>query len=154
LAFQENRNAWFCENFGEGKTEINDAEMKHTVYIERCNNATIMVNTKVKNVQIASCKDTQVLVHGAVSGVEITNCTKIKLQALHSVPSFAIDKSNGVTIILSKENMDAEFVTSKSGEMNVLYPNAEDDYSELPLPEQFVHKIKDGKVTSEVSGLY
>jgi len=151
--FDERRNTWFCEKLA-GVHEIGDADMKQTIYIEACHDATFIIKTKVKSVQIISCKNTQIVVESALSGVEITNCEKIKVQAVKNVPNFSIDKSNGVTIYLSEESLGAEFVTSKSGEMNVVIPKGEDDSVELPLPEQFVHRFKDGKVTSEVSGLY
>jgi hypothetical protein len=37
--------------------------------------------------------------------------------------------------------------------MNVSFPDG-DEQKELPIPEQFVHKISDGVVTSEVSDVY
>jgi hypothetical protein len=40
-----------------------------------------------------------------------------------------------------------------SSEMNVSIPDGEDQ-KEIPIPEQFVHKISDGSLTSEVSDLY
>jgi len=151
--FDERRSTWFCEKL-TGVHELADAEMKHTVYIEKCDGATVVIKNKVKSVQITACKNIQVLVESCLSGVEITNCEKVKVQAVQTVPNFAIDKSNGVTIYLSKDSINAEFVTSKSGEMNVVVPKGEDDSEEIPLPEQFVHRIKDGKITSEVSALY
>ena len=40
--------------------------------------------------------------------------------------------------------------------MNVSFPGETDDdaWLEMPIPEQFQHKIVDGGVTSEVSELY
>ena len=40
--------------------------------------------------------------------------------------------------------------------MNVSFPGAtdEEDNIERPIPEQYVHKIVDGKLTAEVSELY
>jgi hypothetical protein len=37
--------------------------------------------------------------------------------------------------------------------MNVSIPDG-DDYKEIPIPEQFVHKITAGNLTSDVSELY
>lgn len=151
--FDAGRNTWFLTKL-TGTHELDSVELKQTVYIDQCDDATVVIKAKVKNVQIVSCKKTQVVVEGALSGVELTNCSKVKVQAVKCVPSFAIDKTVGVTIYLSQESMDASFTTSQSGEMNVIIPKGEDDSAELPIPEQFVHKIKDGKVTSEVSNLY
>ena len=55
---------------------------------------------------------------------------------------------------LSKEGSTiSSFVVSMSSELNVSFPDGE-DMKELPIPEQFVHKLTDGKVKSEVSDLY
>eukprot|EP00397_Hematodinium_sp_SG-2012_P038478 GEMP01041863.1.p1 GENE.GEMP01041863.1~~GEMP01041863.1.p1 ORF type:complete len:158 (+),score=30.45 GEMP01041863.1:76-549(+) len=151
--FEAGRSTWFLRKL-TGIVEVTEAGMKHAVCIDSCDGVTVIIKNKVKNVQILSCKNTQVVVESALSGVEITDSTKVKVQAIQEVPSFAIDKTVGVTIYLSKESLGAEFVTSRSGEMNVVIPKGEDDSMELPLPEQFVHKIKDGKITSEVSALY
>jgi hypothetical protein len=37
--------------------------------------------------------------------------------------------------------------------MNVSYPDG-DEQKEAPIPEQFVHKLVNGTLTSEVSDLY
>jgi adenylyl cyclase-associated protein len=69
-------------------------------------------------------------------------------------PSFSIDQTEGIVVYLSKESVAVtNFVTSQSTEMNVSFPDG-DEQKELPIPEQFVHKISDGVVTSEVSDVY
>ena len=47
----------------------------------------------------------------------------------------------------------SSFSTSLSSEMNVSIPEG-DDRKEMPIPEQFVHRISNGNLTSEVSDLY
>jgi adenylyl cyclase-associated protein len=46
------------------------------------------------------------------------------------------------------------FVTCTSTEMNVSFPDENGEQKELPIPEQFVHKLVDGAVQSSVSDLY
>jgi len=64
------------------------------------------------------------------------------------VPSVAIDKCSGVQVFLSKSSLETEIVTSKSSEMNIVIPKG-DDVVELPVPEQYVTKVKDGKLLTE-----
>ena len=69
-------------------------------------------------------------------------------------PVFTIDKTEGVVIYLSEESAKVSTITtSMSSEMNVTIPDG-DTFKEIPIPEQFVHKIEKGGVTSEVSELY
>ena len=48
------------------------------------------------------------------------------------------------------------FVTSKSSEMNVSWPDANGDYKEKAIPEQFQHKldVESGSISSDISDLY
>ena len=69
--------------------------------------------------------------------------------------SLSIDNTDGATIYISQESLDAkiEFSTSKSSEMNLQWEKGE-DIIEKPIPEQYKHTIEDGKVTVSVSDLY
>ena len=62
-----------------------------------------------------------------------------------------VDKSAGVIVYVSRDSMDAEFITSTSSEMNVVFPGATDDADpiELPVAEQFRTTIKDGALHTE-----
>ena len=95
-----------------------------------------------------------------------------------SGPCVSIDKTDGITVYLSEESRDSCVVTtSKSSEMNISFPVAgTEDWVrcdlcvrlsvslllahaiscqvELPIPEQFVHHLKNGKLTTDVSELY
>jgi adenylyl cyclase-associated protein len=59
-------------------------------------------------------------------------------------------------VYLSEEAVSVtNFVTSKSTEMNVSWPDDKSgEQREAPIPEQFVHRLNRGAVTSEVSDLY
>ena len=49
----------------------------------------------------------------------------------------------------------SNFVTSKSSEMNVSWLDEKSgEQKEAPIPEQFVHRLVNGIITSEVSDLY
>ncbi|WAR17958.1 CAP1-like protein [Mya arenaria] len=57
--------------------------------------------------------------------------------ALGQCPTVSIDKTDGCQVYLSKESLNAEIVTAKSSEMNILVPGEDGDFKEFALPEQF-----------------
>lgn len=144
----------------EPQGEQRGLEINHEVYIYACKDVAIFVDAKCKGVKVDKCKNVTLIVNSLLSGIEIVNCKKIKMQvqAGQSLPSVAIDKSDGVTVGLSFTSRAAQVVSSKSSEMNVYFPltAAEDsEWVELPIPEQFVSKLSaDNKLHTEVSELY
>ncbi|KAI9912069.1 hypothetical protein PsorP6_009753 [Peronosclerospora sorghi] len=93
----------------------------------------------------------------AVSSIEIVNCKGVQVQCKGMVPSVAIENTDGCLVYISWESRDVQFVTSKSSEMNVAFPEAagSDDNVEKPIPEQFVHNIMDDlSISSDVSYFY
>jgi adenylyl cyclase-associated protein len=144
-------NKWIVEYQTNNKDiVISETETKQTVYIFGCSNSTIQIKGKVNAITIDGCKRTGVVFESAVSGVEVVNCTSLEVQILGKVPNVAIDKTSGVQLYLSKDCLDAEIVTSKSSEMNVLLPSEGDqDIVELPVPEQFKTFVRSGKLVTE-----
>lgn len=120
-----------------------------------CDEVTIKVKgTKLKSLIIDKCEKVNVVFESIISGCEVVNSKKIGAQVDGVCPVFTIDKTIGVTIWLSEASCGvSSFSTSLSSEMNVSIPDG-DDRKEMPIPEQFVHRIVDGGVTSEVSDLY
>lgn len=47
---------------------------------------------------------------------------------LGKVPTISIDKTDGCMVYLSNQSLDAEIVTAKSSEMNVLIPAGDGDF--------------------------
>lgn len=121
--FQLDGNKWSVEN-QENNREIviAETETKHVVYIYGCSNSTIQIKGKVNSIAVDNCKRTAVVFESAVSGVEVVNCTSLEVQITGKVPSVAIDKTSGIQVYLSKDSIEAEIVTSKSSEMNILLP--------------------------------
>ncbi|KAJ0395682.1 hypothetical protein P43SY_002475 [Pythium insidiosum] len=156
----EQRNGnWAIEHHVNAASPIvvKDINMKQQVYIFGCDNSTIILEGKAKSIVLDNCKKAKLLFDDAVSSIEIVNCKNAQVQCKGKVPSVAIDKSDGVLVYVSWEGRDAQFVTSKSSEMNVAFPAGEnsDELIERPIPEQFVHKIQvDGNLSSDVSDLY
>merc|ERR1712032_1263039 len=150
LEYQERGFKWVIENHDQesakkvsdtGILEVEILDAKHQVYIYNCEEVTIKIKgDKFKSIVIDKC--------------EKVNCKKIAVQSESVCPVFSIDKTVGVSIYLSKESASiSSFTTSMSSEMNVSIIDG-DDCKEIPIPEQFVHKVADGSVTSEVSDLY
>lgn len=137
---------------------ISDVNIKQDVYIYGCANAVIFVDAKCKSVLMDTCYNLTVVIDSALSGVEVVNSKKMKIQVQKSLPSVAIDKTDGILVGLSWASRGARLVTAKSSEMNVTFPvsEAEDaDWVEQPIPEQFVTTITgDGKLTTGISELY
>lgn len=53
------------------------------------------------------------LIDDAISSVELVNCQRMEVQIRGSVPSVAVDKTDGFLCYLSKESLGTNFVASK-----------------------------------------
>ena len=69
---------------------------------------------------------------------------------LGKVPTISVDKTDGCQMFLNKESVEAEIVTAKSSEMNVMIPSGE-DFVEMPIPEQFKTLIQGGKLVTSAT---
>ena len=59
-----------------------------------------------------------------------------------------------MAIAVSEQDLENMIVaTSHSVNMNLMIPDG-DDYIEIPIPHQFVHRVVNKAVVSEVSELY
>jgi len=150
---------WMIENYeGVSDLVLEGATMQQLVCVINCKTVTLQIKGKIKNLCIDSCERVNIICEDVLSAVELVNCERCKVQTSGKVNSFAIDKCNGVGIYVGKESMAAEFVTSKSSEMNVTMPDQngeEGDIIEMPIPEQFVTKIAGyKKLKTEVSSIY
>mmetsp|Transcript_1435 Transcript_1435/g.1886 ORF Transcript_1435/g.1886 Transcript_1435/m.1886 type:complete len:471 (-) Transcript_1435:417-1829(-) len=165
MEFQSRGMKWIVENQTKENGVITitmdpKEGVKHTVYICTCYEATIDIKGKCKSVAVDSCQKCNVLFDSAISSLEVVNCRSMKCQTRGTVPSVAIDKTDGILTYLSPETIDiTQFVTSKSSDMQISFPNKAGDMVEAPIPEQFIHKAKLGadekpSVTSDVSDLY
>lgn len=158
--YQNQGKKWLVENqsSANGVVEVAISDVKQSVYISGCVDATINVVGKCKSVMIDGCKKTKVLFDDCVSACEMVNCQRMQVQCRGKVPSVAIDKTDGILVYLSRDSLDTTIIASKSSEMNVSFPNAAGDMIEMPVPEQFVSHIQvngdNYRVHSEVSELY
>ena len=122
----------------------------------KCENATIQIKGKLKSVILDSCVKSNLVFESAISSCEVVNCKRVQIQSTGICPSYSIDKTDGCLVYLSAEAAPISgFVTSKSSEMNVSWMDEKSgEQKEAPIPEQFVHKLQNGAITSDVSDLY
>ncbi|KAI1716454.1 adenylyl cyclase-associated protein [Ditylenchus destructor] len=114
------------------------------------------IKGKVNSVTIDSCKKSSVVFENLLAQIEVINCQSIKVQTLGTLPTISIQKTDGCQVYLSNDSLNAEIVTSKSSEMNVLAPIGDDgDFVEFPIPEQFKTTLcaKTKKLTTVASDI-
>jgi len=162
--YQDRGHKWVIENqtaesakkeSENGIITVEVSDPKQQVYIYNCFGVTVKVNGgKFKSLILDKCEKCNVVFDSVISSTEVVNSKKIQFQTDGVCPVFTIDKTVGCLIWLSKESAAiSSFVVSMSSELNVSFPDGE-DMKELPIPEQFVHKLSNGSVASEVSDLY
>jgi len=164
LEYQDRGFKWVIENHTketamkelskDGIVTVEITDPKQQVYLYNCEDLTVTIKGKFKSLAIDNCSKVAVVFDTLISSAEVVNCKKIQLQVNGVCPVFTVDKTHGFLVWLSKESLPvSSFATAQSSEMNVSFPDGEDQ-KELPIPEQFVHRLQDGVVKSEVSDLY
>mmetsp|Transcript_9941 Transcript_9941/g.14052 ORF Transcript_9941/g.14052 Transcript_9941/m.14052 type:complete len:502 (+) Transcript_9941:120-1625(+) len=158
--YQARGHKWVVENqtkeTADGIITIDVTDPKQQVYIYNCEGITVQVKGgKCKSVIVDTCKKSNAVFDSLISGCEVVNCQKIQVQVTGICPTVSVDKTDGFLMYISKESLaTTSFVTCTSTEMNVSFPDDNGEQKELPIPEQFVHKLVDGAVQSSVSDLY
>ncbi|XP_046560993.1 adenylyl cyclase-associated protein 1-like [Haliotis rubra] len=129
---------WVVEYHNNNKDiVIDNTQSKQVVYIYKCVGSTISVKGKVNSILLDGCKKSAVVFDDVVSSIEFINCQSVQGQVTGKVNTVIIDKTDGCMMYLSKESIEAEIVTAKSSELNILVPLADGEYKEFALPEQF-----------------
>jgi len=158
-ALQEEQNTWILQNIeGDNNCTLDSVEKHQCVRITDCANSTVRIDNRVKSISVDNCLKVNIIMKDVISVVELVNSDRCKIQVTGKVNMLAVDKCDGVSLYLNKESLECEIVTSKSSEMNLTIPDPQDetDTIEIPIPEQFVTKIKPGGKTCQttVSSLY
>ncbi|KAK6057306.1 DE Adenylate cyclase associated [Cooperia oncophora] len=138
---------------GNPSVVVNVANKKQTVYIYKCEDSVIAVKGKLNSITLDSCRKTSVVFDAVVAQCETINCQRVEIQTLGEMPTISIQKTDGCQVYLSESSKDAEIVTSKSSEMNVLIPKGDGDYIEFPIPEQFKTTFDGRKLVTCVSDI-
>lgn len=147
--FELKNKTWMIENQVDKRDlVVNVAETSHRVYISNCHCCTIQVKGKVNAVAIDRCTKTALVVDSVISSVEVVNCKSCEAQAIGVVPTFSVEQTDGFQLVLSQASLDAEVISSKSSEFNILIPQGGSDHKECPVTEQFLTKIKNGRLVT------
>lgn len=152
--FQSGGNKWVVEYQVEGTINVEINDKKETVYIYGCSGCTVDIKGKCKSVIMDGCKKIKVYFDNAMASCEVVNCQRMQVHCREIVAAVAIDKTDGIVVFLPKSSLSTEIVASKSSEMNLTWPDENGDWIEKPIPEQYVHRIKDNAITADVSDLY
>ncbi|XP_056154943.1 adenylyl cyclase-associated protein 1 [Lampris incognitus] len=147
---------WKVENQnGAQGLMISDTELKQVVYAFKCNNSTLQVKGKINSITLDNCKKMGLVFDDVVGIVDVINCRDVKVQVMGKVPTISINKTDGCHVYLSNDSLQCEIISAKSSEMNVLVPNKDGEYTEIPVPEQF-KTVWDGKklvtTATEIAG--
>ncbi|KAI6646304.1 Adenylyl cyclase-associated protein 1-like isoform X2 [Oopsacas minuta] len=129
---------WRIEHF-EGKNDltITPTENSHTLYVFNCSKCTISVTQKINSITLDKCFQVAIVFEDVISQFETINCQRIEAQSNGQLPLINIDKTDQVSIYLSENSKNAEIVQAKSSAMNILLPQADGEFKEVALPEQF-----------------
>uniref|UniRef100_A0A665W8H3 C-CAP/cofactor C-like domain-containing protein n=1 Tax=Echeneis naucrates TaxID=173247 RepID=A0A665W8H3_ECHNA len=154
--FELDGKKWKVENHeGAQGLVIDNTELKQVVYAYKCNKSTLQVNGKINSITLDNCKKMGLVFDDVVGIVEIINCKDVKIQVIGKVPTISINKTDGCHVYLSKDSLTCEIVSAKSSEMNILVPNNDGEFTELPVPEQF-KTVWDGQklvtTSTEIAG--
>jgi len=128
---------WMIEYQSGNKEIAIDTNMKQTVYIYKCTNSTIRINGKVNSITVDACKKCAIVFDNAVAALEVIGSQSIQAQVTGKVPIVNVDKTDGFQIYLSQESIDADIVTAKVSEVNIMIPDENGEYLERPVVEQF-----------------
>jgi len=130
---------------------IDNTELKQTVYVYKCENCVIQVKGKINSICIDSCKKTGIVFDDLMATCEFINCQSVKAQVNGKVPTVSIDKTDGCQVYLNENALEAEILSAKSSEVNILIMKPDGDVSEFPLPEQFKTKYDGKKFVTSVT---
>lgn len=129
---------WIVEHqLGNKEMKIDEVEMNQVVYMFACKDSTIQIKGKLNSIVVDSCVKTAIVFDSVVASIEFVNCRDCQTQAMGAVPTITIDKVDGLQMFLSKDSLQVEIVSAKSSALNVMVPQANGDYAEWPVPEQF-----------------
>ncbi|KAK8198556.1 suppressor of rasval19 [Zalaria obscura] len=146
-------NKWIIENF-DGPSEPIEIEVSLTqsVLITKCNKTTIRLIGKANAVSIDNSARCNLIIDSLVSSVDVIKAPNFALQVLGTLPTIMLDQVDGAAVYLSKDSLNTEVFTSKCSSVNVNLPplREEDDYKEVPLPEQIRTVVRDGQLVSEI----
>lgn len=155
--YEEGKGVFFFENLvGEQKELTEKLENKSIIHVSNCSDCTFKIPRKVNAIRLTNCENVRIYCESLITMFEITNSLNISVDVSGVINSFSIDSTRSVAVYLTSLSAHAQFITSKSTEVFIRLrdDNDKDNYKELPLPEQFVFTLNNGKLDCKVSDLY
>lgn len=142
---------WVIENQVDNRQLQVEGTKEQSVYVYNCSNCVLQVKGKVNTVQVDKCTKVGVVFESLVSTCELVNSRNVEVQCTGAVPTIAVDKVDGCQIYLGQDALGVEITTAKSSGINVVTPGPtpDDEFVEHYIPEQFVSRIRDGRVVTE-----
>lgn len=142
---------WIIKNVEGDHGIVINGEIDQSIFIADSKDATIQVKGKVNAVSISSTTKVGLVVESLISGIDVINSKKFGIQVLDKVPQISVDKSDEGQIYLSRSSLETEVYTSSTTALNINVPDdANDDFKEISVPEQFKHTFTSGKISSTI----
>jgi adenylyl cyclase-associated protein len=92
------------------------------------------------------------VVDALVSSIDVIKASNFALQVLGTLPTILMDQVDGAQVYLGKDSMNTEVFSSKCSGINLnILEGEEEDYKEVPLPEQIRTYIgENGQIMNEI----
>ncbi len=130
------------------------------VFVGNCNDCTVVIKGKAKNVTISGCDRLNIQVESCVTTIEVVNSKQCNVQAVEQCGTFTIDKCDRTKLYLADHSCKGDLATlvfSSASTSSNLYFSTEDgeDQIEYAVPERFISTFHIGaapetKVDSEL----
>jgi adenylyl cyclase-associated protein len=147
-------NKWLIENFEGEQITLDNMERNQSILVTNCKSTTIQVKGKANAISVDSSTSLSLIIDSLVSSVDVIKSPKFALQVLGTLPTILMDQVDGATVYLSKDSLAVEIFTSKCANVNINVPektdDADEDFVERAVPEQFKSVVKNGVLVSEI----
>lgn len=164
IEFQDKELRWKIENHIAIENNVKNkvvltihvGDSRQRVFISNCHGVSVQIHgRKMKSLLVSDCSDVSVVFETVSHASEIVHCKNVAIQTTGICPTFALERSRGITVWLSNESKTiSNIVTSSCTGVNVSLPRGptddDNERTELLLPERYVHHFSGGEVKSRV----
>lgn len=153
------------ENQSSGHIVVDEVSMRDSFCFATSEDCSVDIANRSKFVLVDRCRNAKLIVTSVLSVIEVVRCKKVDIFVRGTAPSVSIDNCSSVNIhFFSLSGQKSAIYTSMSSDININYatkevedvndPAADFEFVECPVPEQFVSKFTNGKLTTTASELY
>eukprot|EP01084_Bolivina_argentea_P240452 403957_1 len=129
---------WVVENHVDKKDIEIVTELGQTVYLYNLKGCVVQIKGKIAALSIDKVVKSGVVWEHVVGSAEVVNSSSVQIQG--HAPSYAVDKSSGITLFLTPEDNESSVFTSMASEVNINVIDGDKDPKETNVPSQFVTK--------------